>query len=198
MHNYLINGKLISLRSCISSDFEKIYQWLFYSNIPYFRDLIKVEHMGVIPTIEEFQLDYPSFFFDGSAPEKGRGFIIINSLKEEVGHISYTSFHLLPGISELDIWLSGNKYTCKGYGPIAIKLLTDHLFDLDYRTMIMRPSKMNVHAISAYKKAGLHEIVPIYRNFYKKEFIDLYRHGDWGKDNDLFMVVNKPEMKAVI
>lgn len=185
------NETEISLRTCIPSDFEKVYQWLYFSDIPHFKQEIEAEYKSKIPSPDEFQIDYPSYFFDGTAPKKGRSHIILIKLKEEIGHISYTSFHLLSGICELDIWLSSSKYTQKGFGPLAIRLMIRQLFNMGSQKIIMRPSIKNTCAIRAYTKAGLKEIEPDLSAYYKAEYIDLYGPGDWGTGKDKFMVITK-------
>ena len=178
----------VKLRACISSDYGKIYTWLFFSDIPYLRKEIKESFPERIPSPDDFRNDYPDFFFDGTAPEKGRSYIILSASGEEVGHISYTGFHLKPGIGELDIWLSRKKHIKKGFGPAAIRLLADDLFGSGYGSLIVRPSVHNEYAIRAYRKAGFYIIKPVLEDYYREEYIDLFGKGDWGEGGDLFMV----------
>ena len=97
----------------------------------------------------------------------------------------------MPGISELDIWLNSGKYLYKGFGPAAIQMLKKHLFNNGYHTIIMRPSKRNTKAISAYQKAGLRIIEPDYITYYKTKYIEQYGSGDWGNEMDEFMICKK-------
>jgi diamine N-acetyltransferase len=107
-------------------------------------------------TWEEFIADYEEYFFDGSAPEKGRSYIIEVD-GEPIGHTNY--YTLSAGVAELDIWLVGERLTGKGYGSEALVALTEHLrTELGYRTFVIRPSARNPRAVRAYEKAGF-EIV---------------------------------------
>jgi len=180
----------IRIRPCIPEDYPKIYKWLFYSDIPCFNNLIREEYDCTIPAPEVFREDYQPYFFDGTAPEKGRSYMILCD-HQEAGHISYTSFHLLEGIAELDIWLAGEKFSKKGIGPEAIRKLSHHLFQNNFHTVFMRPATVNSSAIKAYQKAGLKIIVPDYSQFYRKDFLELYSDGDLGEGNDVFMVCTK-------
>nr|WP_279383441.1 GNAT family N-acetyltransferase [Methanobacterium formicicum] len=74
-------------------------------------------------------------FFNGSHPEKGRCYVIVctnNGKEEDIGIISYTSFHLRDKITEFDIWLKGNHYTGHGFGTKAIQILTSIVKGLGY------------------------------------------------------------------
>ena len=80
---------------------KKVYEWRFHSETtkshsgpPYYPEI----H---ILTYEEFYDDYRDYFFTGSNPEGGRQFFIVND-GELIGCISYSAFHLKPGIAELD------------------------------------------------------------------------------------------------
>jgi diamine N-acetyltransferase len=107
-------------------------------------------------TWEEFIEDYEEYFFDGSAPEKGRSYVIEVD-GESIGHTNY--YVLSPGVAELDIWLAGENLTGKGYGSEALVVLVDHLHvELGYHTFVIRPSARNPRAVRAYEKAGF-EIV---------------------------------------
>lgn len=144
----------------------------------------------------EFKEDYESYFFDGSAPEKGRSFIITLDNREDIGHISYTSYHLLKGFAEFDIWLNDLKYTGKGYGTKAISLLAEKIFKEGYQKIIIRPAINNIRAIRSYQKAGFVKSSLIPEKFYRPEFTDLYAEGDFGKGNDAFMILDKENKPA--
>ena len=164
-------------------DYFLAYNWLFYSGYPY---------VGVnpeaIPSPRDFQKDYPPSYFDGSAPDIGRSFIIVANEDKKVGHISYTSFHLLEGIAEVDIWMAGLEYTGKGIGGIALREFCPLMHAEHFTTLIIRPHKQNSRAIAAYEKAGFRQEVFIAEKFYKPEFIDLYVDGDFDPGEDTFMV----------
>lgn len=181
---------IISIREATLYDYHDVYEWLYFSD---FSDLLNrvqgITH-DLIPTFEEFKNEYYPYFFDGSAKEKGQSFMIMLNEKT-VGHISYTSFHALEGIAEFDIWLKGLKYAGKGIGTKAIKILAAKMFEKGYNTIIIRPSKENIRAIKAYKKAGFKVSEFIHEAYYKPEFIELYGDGDCGEGNDVFLVLEK-------
>lgn len=181
----------ITLRFAEIRDYESAYRWLFFSD---FSALLK-NSQGIsadkLPSFSEFKHDYLPYFFDGTSPGKGRSYIIQLNGKEDIGHISYSSFHLLEVITEFDIWLSGLKHTGKSYGTSAISLLAERMFSEGYSTIIIRPAKNNVRAIKSYQKAGFKTIDLIPEKYYKAEFIDLYTNRDSEKRNDVFMAFEK-------
>ncbi len=155
----------VSIRPNSIADKPKVFDWLSRSNLtaemlgpPKFPD-------NLAPTWEEFDEDYLDYYFDGSAPKKGRCFIIFfNEL--EVGQINYNPIDPLTKTTELDIWLSDKKYTGKGIGVKAIQLICKHIFDnLDCRKILIQPSARNPYAIKAYKKAGFIEQAEIPPDF---------------------------------
>ena len=143
----------IELKPAFMEDRSKIYQWMASSNITSF--LFDKEE---IPTWEEFLEDYQDFYFDGTAPEKGGGFIIV--YKEiPIGFISYASFHLAQNKTELDIWMSGQENCEKGIGSKVIRMLCDYLMsDLEINEFLIIPSINNPRAIRAYEKAGFERV----------------------------------------
>lgn len=181
----------ISLRYAEIRDYETAYRWLFFSDFSEYLIQAKNSSADSLPSFEEFKHDYLPYFFDGSAPEKGRSFIIVLNNNEDIGHISYTSFHLLEGITEFDIWLSGLKHTGKSYGTLAISILAERVFEEGYDKIIIRPAKNNLRAIKSYQKAGFKYRELIAEKYYKPEFIELYSEGDSGKGNDVFLSLEK-------
>jgi len=188
--------EIISIREATLNDYHDVYEWLYYSDFSDLLNRVQGITPDLIPTFEGFKNEYYPYFFDGSAKEKGQSFMIKLNDKT-VGHISYTSFHALEGITEFDIWLKGLEYTGKGIGTKAIELLAAKMFEKGYSTIIIRPSKENIRAIKAYKKAGFKECELILKDYYKPEFIDLYGDGDCGKDNDLFLVLKNNTLYSI-
>ncbi|MBI4812863.1 MAG: GNAT family N-acetyltransferase [Methanobacterium sp.] len=109
---------MIKLRKATFGDRKKAYQWLYYSDFSDFLNKLQGHTSGGIPSYEDFKKDYMDYFFDGSQLEDGCCFIICkkDGITEDLGVISYTSFHLLDKITEFDIWLKGLSYTGHGYG----------------------------------------------------------------------------------
>ena len=177
----MIQGNKIILIPATLDDREKIYNWCFHSETTKF-------HAGadypdvVIPTFEEFYNDYVDYFFNGSAPDKGRGFIIVHN-EEPVGFISYSSYHLKPHKAELDIWMKSEANCGKGFGTDAIMSLGNYLNKLvDIYELIIRPSKKNINAIKSYKKSGFEESDMPACDYLLDEYLSIYGDGDYGAD----------------
>ena len=178
---------MINLKPADLEDRKKAYQWLYFSDFSSF--LKEMDSSDSISTMQEFEEDYEDFFFDDSYPEKGRAYLIIReegSVLEEIGFISYTAFHLIRGIAEIDIWLKSLEYTGRGYGREAIKLLTQKLFQEDFKTLIIRPCLKNVRAVNSYKKTGFKE-TSFKPEYYKREYIHEFAAGDCKDGEDMFM-----------
>ena len=147
------NGE-VTITPATESDRLKIYRWLTQSNLT-------PEMMGPplypdspIPDYEAFLADYSTHYFDGSIPEEGRCFIIRKNGKA-IGQINYNSIDREAMSTEIDIWMSDRKFTGKGYGPAAIRLLCAYLYsEFGCREMMLAPSSRNQKAIRAYEKAG--------------------------------------------
>jgi RimJ/RimL family protein N-acetyltransferase len=187
-------NKRINLKPACFEDRIKAYKWLYYSDFSSYLIELSVETSeGGIPTLSKFKEDYEFFFFDGSHPEKGRAYLIIleePNLKEEIGFITYTAFHLKEGIAEIDIWLKSLEYAGKGYGTEAVKKLAHQLFDEKYHTLIIRPCRENLRAVNSYKKAGF-QVTSFQPDYYKKEYLHQFAEGDCKNSDDLFMVLKK-------
>ncbi len=171
------------------------YDWLYHSDILEIEDSPTDPPDIESPSYEEFRRDYPDYFFDGSSPGDGRCFLIeVLDSGEQIGMISYTSFHLKPGVSELDIWLKARKYIDHGYGTEALRRLCDSLFmDMDYHTLIIRPYRKNLRAVKSYEKVGFLRQNMDPEIYYKKEFIHSHANGDFGPGEDIFMVMRKKD-----
>ena len=150
----MLTGKTVTLRPATVNDRQKIFEWLTQSDItskmigpPDFPE-------NEIPTWEEFIADYHPGYFNSENPDDGKSFIIeVNG--EEVGQINYGEIYRDTNMTELDIWLGGNKYCNKGYGTDAIKTLCEYLFsELKCERIIIAPSAKNTDAVRAYEKCG--------------------------------------------
>lgn len=180
---------MIYLEKAQLKDRKKIYQWLYYSDYSPFLNKLLFKTSDDITTYEQFEEDYEDYYFEGTDPEKGRGYLVIleeDGKKEEIGFISYGTFHLREGIVELDIWLKSNEYTGKGYGTEAVKILSLMLLDECYNILIMRPCAKNQRAVNSYKKAGF-KATNFKPEYYKEEFLDELAPGDGLNGEDVFM-----------
>lgn len=184
----MIQGNQIILVPATLDDREKVYNWCFHSEItkthagpPDYPDI-------PIPTFEAFCTDYVDYFFTGSSPNNGRGFIILHE-GHPVGFISYTSFHLKPHLSELDIWMNCEANCGKGFGTDAIITLGNHLCQtLDIRMLIMRPSSKNIRAIKSYEKVGFKKSNKLPDEYLLEEHAAIYGLGDYGEGGDTLLM----------
>ncbi len=186
-----MTNKIISLRPSTLEDKHAVYNW--FSN----KDISKAMLMGdeypenPVPNEETFFEDYEDYYFDGSAPEKGRVYIICMD-DEPIGSINYSSFHLHGNKAELDIWMKNIDFCGKGYGSQSIKLLCDLLRnEMNTQQFIIRPSKENLNAIKAYEKAGFTRMIEDVEAFKRATFTDDYGVGDYGIGNDLILIRNR-------
>lgn len=146
----------VTLRPAILADRERIWRWLARSDIT--ADMIGPpdypEHP--VPDFDEFCEDYEPHFFTGSAPHRGRCFLI-EAEGEVWGQVNYNDViaHPLGRATELDIWLRGRDAQGRGMGPAAITALCNLLREtLDVRLVFIRPAQRNTRAVRAYQKAG--------------------------------------------
>ena len=150
----MIIGDKIQIRPATLQDKRKVFDWLTNSNLT--KEMMGLPNFpdAQIPTWDEFDNDYLDHYFDGSAPLKGRCFIIIEE-GNEVGQINYNTIDNETNNTDLDIWLSDIKHTGRGIGTEAIQLLCNYLFkEFGCKQIAMAPSKRNKNAIKSYEKAG--------------------------------------------
>ncbi|MCL1905551.1 MAG: GNAT family N-acetyltransferase [Clostridiales bacterium] len=184
----MIKGNKVELIPATLNDKQKVYEWCFCSEIT-------KSHAGPpdypeapVATGEEFFSGYEDYYFTGSRPKDGRGFII-HSKAGPVGFISYASFHLQPHKSELDIWMDSESNCGKGYGPDAIVALGEYLRkEIGINELIMRPSVKNTRAIRAYNKAGFVKTGRSPKDFLLSEYMPVYGDGDYGPNGDVLLV----------
>jgi RimJ/RimL family protein N-acetyltransferase len=107
-----------------------------------------------IPTYEEFQEDWKKHYFDGSAPEKGRCFVILVD-DEAIGQVNYNKIDRNNNSVELDIIIAEDRHKNKGYGSDALRTLAKSLFQkMNIQICWIGVIRKNPRAIAAYKKAG--------------------------------------------
>lgn len=118
-----------------------------------------------MPTWSEFIEDYRSHYFDDSAPQAGRCFLI-EWKGEQIGQINYNEIHRDTGWVELDIWMKDSRYTRQGFGTDALRMLCDYLGKtFACSKFMLAPSARNRLAIRAYEKAGFYitkEVPPFF------------------------------------
>lgn len=150
----MLVGEKIKIRPATQLDKRKVFEWLTNSNLT--KEMMGLPNYpdAIIPTWEEFNKDYTDHYFKGSDPIKGQCFIILEKGKE-VGQINYNAIDNVKKVTDLDIWLRDIKYTGRGIGTEAIKLVCEYLYEkFGCEQIVMSPSKRNKKAIKSYEKAG--------------------------------------------
>ena len=177
----MIKGKIVNLVPATLEERKKAYDWCFHSETTKSHSGPPDYPENPILSYEEFcAKGYEEYYFTGEKPKDGRGFFI-EVEGEPIGFISYSCFHLKPGIAELDNWIKSEKHCGKGYGTDAIITLGDYLHKtLGIHTLIMGPSIKNKRAIRAYEKAGLIRTTDKMSDFLSPEYITQYADGDYG------------------
>ena len=188
----MIKGDKVTLLPATLGDRQKVYEWCFQSETTKYHSGPPDYPDIAIPTYEEFcaldQSGYEEYYFTGTRPSDGRGFLIVNG-EEPVGFISYCTFHLKPAIAELDIWMNSEANCGKGFGVDALIPLGDHLNKtMGIRELIIAPSIKNTRAVRAYEKAGFKKTDKAMSEFLSDEYVPLYGGGDYGVDETAILV----------
>ena len=185
----MIHGRKIDLVPATLDDKQRIYEWCFHSETTKFHSGAPYYPEHPISTWGEFfDEGYADYFFTGSQPANGRGFLISLS-GDSIGFISYCAFHLKPQTAELDIWMNSEANCGKGFGVDAIISLCKYLNkNMNVFELIMRPSVKNVRAIKAYQKAGFEMTNKSPGDYLLDEYMPIYGAGDYGEGGDLLLV----------
>lgn len=142
-----------------------------------------------IPGYPEFcEHYYEAYFFTGARPKAGRGFLIQHG-GESVGFISYSSFHLRPATSELDIWMNSEANCGRGFGTDAVTCLAEHLNKtMGVAQVIIAPSGKNLRAVKSCEKAGFVRTDRPMSDFVSDEYLALYGSGAYGAAGTTILV----------
>ncbi len=151
-----VPGDRVSLRRAVLQDRARAYEWLVRSDLspnlfgPLFPE-------RAVPTHADFAAHYVNSYFDGTRPYAGRMFVIAAD-GDDVGCIAHGPIDLLNDVVEVDVWLSSGKHAGRGIGSRALALLTDWLqASYGVNRFLARPSRRNVHALRAFRRAGFRE-----------------------------------------
>jgi len=152
-----ITGPKVTLKRAGGADRARLYEWLIGSDLT-------ANMMGglmfpdrPIPAPERFAAEYPDYFYDGSLPYAGRMFVM-GAHGEDIGCISHGVIDLLNDVVELDIWLAERRVAGQGYGSEALVVLCDWLqASYGVNRFLVRPSRRNVKALRAMRRAGFRE-----------------------------------------
>lgn len=155
----LARGLRVGLRRAQPADAARAWRWLAQSDLtprrlgpPLFPD-----HPP--PSFAAFCNDFAPHFFDGSQPYDGRGFIIHSAAEgRDVGFICHDRLDVLNDVATLDVWLADGRAAGRGYGSEAIGLLCAWLqAERGINRFLLRPSRRNVRALRAMRRAGFRE-----------------------------------------
>jgi diamine N-acetyltransferase len=152
----IASGTRVAIRRARLQDRPRIHEWLVHSDLtpnvfgPLFPE-------RPLMTLEEFASRYANSYFDGTRPYAGRAFVL-SVQGEEIGCIAHGPIDLLNDVVELDVWLSEKKLAGRGMGSEALVLLADWLqATYGVNRFLVRPSRRNVRALRAMRRAGFRE-----------------------------------------
>lgn len=150
-------GPKVSLRRALPADRARAYRWLVESDLTPAQMGPPLMADRAVPDFARFCADYGSHCFDCSAPFEGRGFVVTVGA-EDVGFLHHGPVNLLKDVVELDLWLAAAGHQGRGYGSEALRLACDWLqASLGVNRFLLRPSRRNVHALRAIRRAGFRE-----------------------------------------
>jgi diamine N-acetyltransferase len=152
-------GRRVALRRAQPADAPQAWRWLAQSELtprrlgpPLFPD-----HPP--PSFAAFRNDFAPYYFDGSLPYEGRGFVI-RCLADgrHVGFIAHDRLDLANDVASLDLWLADVRAAGRGFGSESASLLCAWLqAQRGISRFVLRPSRRNVRALRALRRAGFRE-----------------------------------------
>jgi diamine N-acetyltransferase len=152
----IIHGKRVALRPATPQDETQVREWLVRSDVTHSLLGPPLFPERPIPEPEDSSAAFDPYYFDGTAPNLGRCFLILLD-GEPVGQVTYNEIVERGGGRqvELDIWMRSEACCGKGYGTDALDALCGYLherFGVD--RFMVQPSARNPRAIRAYEKLG--------------------------------------------
>jgi len=160
----IIQGVRVVLQPATPEDEPHILDWLFRSDVtpsmlgpPLFPE-------RPTPLPEDSGERFDPQYFDGTAPELGRCFLILVD-GAPVGQVIYNDIVEQDGRKrvELDIWMRSEACCGRGYGTDALDALCRYLHErFGVEQFMVQPSARNPRAIRAYEKVGFRRLeVPL-------------------------------------
>ena len=148
----ILRGNKVRLRPMTVEEIPHFFKWATQSDAaPFWYGELQGDK---IPTFEVFLKDWKRHYFDGSAPEKGRCFVILVD-DEAIGQVNYNEIDRKDNSVELDIIIAEDRHKDKGYGSDALRTLAGYLFEQKkIQKCRVEVIHKNPRAIAAYKKAG--------------------------------------------
>jgi diamine N-acetyltransferase len=189
------NGSKVALRRAEPADRTRGHAWLAHSDLaprsfgpPLYPDRSP-------PSAEAFAEHYLPHYFDGTRPFDGRLFVI-RAGDVDVGCVAHHEVNLSRDVVELDLWLAEQRFCGKGFGSEAITLLCDWLQDnLGVNRFMLRPSRRNVRALRAMRRAGFRET-----DLPNADVIDklALAKGGYGDEVLLFRILPLPKAEMTV
>ena len=155
-----IFGKCVVLRPAVAEDRRLIYEWLACSDVSAMMNGPPTYQDKPVPTWDEFQEGYSTHYFDDSAPDLGRCFLIVVD-GTPVGQVNYNDIEEHQGAerTELDIWMGSQAHCGRGYGTDALETLCRYLTErFGVQEFLVQPSARNPRAIRAYESVGFERL----------------------------------------
>ncbi len=153
----IASGNKISLARATLADRERVYQWFAHSDLTTRTMGPPVFTQHSVPSYETFCETWLPHYFDGTQPFGGRGFLIRVD-DQDVGFIGHGPVDLFRDVVELHLWLASSEFTSKGLGSDALHTACTWLqSNLGVNRFLARPSRRNVHALRALRRAGFRE-----------------------------------------
>jgi len=152
----IASGKKISLVRASLVDRPRLYKWFVRAWAA--PDGV-VSRRGSMPppAFEAFCAYWQPHYFDGTRPYDGRAFLIRDGAKE-VGFISHGPIDIYRDVTELNVWLASEEVWGNGYASDALGTICPWLqAQYGVNRFLVRPSKSNVHALRAMRRAGFRQ-----------------------------------------
>jgi diamine N-acetyltransferase len=126
---------------------------------------------------EDFMKDWKGHFCDDDE-KKGRVFWILID-EERIGAISYSDWDPFRKKAEIDIIIFDEQNTGKGYGPEAMKVFINYLFEkFELNKVWLDAREGNGRALKAYEKVGFkREGLLREADYYNGKFENIVRMG---------------------
>lgn len=151
----LARGPKVALRRAAPTDRFRLYEWITQWDLPLPSD---VNAEVQTPSYREFCDLYGAHLFSGALPFAGRA-LIAESDGKDVGFVRYGEVRLLTDVVEVDVALAARRYCGHGYGSSALALMAEWLqAEFGVNRFLARPSRRNVRALRALRRAGFREI----------------------------------------
>jgi len=153
----IARGRKVSLRRAVLADRPRVYAWMVESDLAHGAMGPPLYPDRRPPNYEQFCDDYEPYFFEGSRPFDGRG-LIVQADGADIGFLAYRRIDLLRDVVELDVWLAGLLHCGQGRGSEALVLASEWLQEtFGVNRFVLRPSRRNVRALRALRRAGFRE-----------------------------------------